>query len=156
MNFIEYWREFVVAVGLISAYFGGRKSKGIQERKDNALAAQEEIKIKKEETELSSMIQDVYKKMIDDFSKRLEEVEKSNLYLTKKYGEVEKSNLDLTQKYGEILLRNAILEERADTYEQKYEGLKLDYTRLKLDYDKIHKENKEIIKELDELKNNAL
>lgn len=78
------------------------------------------------------MIQEVYKKMIDDFSKRLEEVEKSNI--------------DLTKKYGEILLRNAILEERADTYEQKYRGLKKDYTKLKLDYDKIHKENKEIIK----------
>jgi hypothetical protein len=152
MNLLQYWEFFLALITLGSGVAIGRKSRTIQNKKDSAIALQEEIKIKKEETELSSMIQDVYKKMIDDFSKRLEEVEKSNLYLTKKYGEVEKSNSDLTKKYGEILLRNAILEERADTYEQKYEGLKKDYTRLKLDYDKIHKENKEIIKELEELK----
>lgn len=142
MNFIEYWREFVVAVGLISAYFGGRKSKVIQERKDNALATQEEIKIKKEDVSLSQMIQETYQRLNKDVFTRLEGLEKSND--------------DLTKKYDEILLRNGILEEKSEAYEKKYETLKKDYVKLKLDYDKVHKENKEIRVELDELKNSAI
>jgi chromosome segregation ATPase len=135
----EHWKELGTLVVAIIAYLGGRKSKKIQDKKESAIAEQEQIKIKKEEVGLTIMIQDVYRKGVEDFAKRLQNLEESNK--------------DLTNKYGEILLRNAILEERAETYEQKYKGLEKDYIKLKSDHDKIHKENKEIRKELDQLKN---
>ena len=53
MNFIEYWKEFLVFAGLISTYIAGRESKKIQNKKDTAIAEQEQIKVKKEDVSLS-------------------------------------------------------------------------------------------------------
>ncbi len=139
-NLIEHWRE--LSLFLISVYgiFTTRKLNKATADKEEAIAAQEKIKIKKEDVQLSQLIQETYQRLNKDVFQRLEDLEKSNK--------------DLTTKYNEILLRNGILEERAEAYEQKYETLKRDYTQLKLNYDKVHHENKEIRKELEELKNN--
>lgn len=138
MNVLQYLESGLTFLGLVGGYLIGRKTRNIQNRKDEAIAEQEQVKIKKEEVVLSGLIQEVYKKMIDDFSKRL--------------GELEKSNADLTKKYDDILLRNAILEERAETYEEKYKNLEKEHIKLKSDNDKLHAENKKIRKELDILK----
>ena len=48
MNFIEYWKEFLVFAGLISTYIAGRESKKIQNKKDTAIAeAKADISIQK-------------------------------------------------------------------------------------------------------------
>ena len=139
MNLLNYWEVLLAFVTLGSGIAIGRKSRGIQEKKDSAIAEQEQIKIKKEDVSLSQMIQETYQRLNKDVFIRLEGLEKSNT--------------DLIKKYGEILLRNGILEERSEAYGIKYETLKKNYDKLKLDYDKVHKENKEIRVELDELKN---
>lgn len=142
MNLIEYWKEFIALVAIVTAYVGGRETKRIDNKKNSAIAEQEEIKIKKEDVSLSQMIQSTYQKLNSDVFARLE-------YL-------EKSNEDLTHKYNDILLRNGILEEKAEAYEKKYETLKKDYVKLKIDYDKVHKESKQLREEINILKNNVL
>ena len=142
MNLIEYWKEFIALLAIVTAYVGGRETKKIQNKKDSAIAEQEEIKIKKEDVSLSQMIQTTYQKLNKDVFERLEHLEHSNR--------------DLMDKYNEILLRNGILEEKAEAYEQKYEKLKRDYVKLKIDYDKVHKESKRLSEEINILKNNAL
>lgn len=142
MQIIEYWKEFMVLVGLISTYVVGRESKKIDNKKNSAIAQQEEIKIKKEDASLSIMIQESWEKLNKNVFARLD-------YL-------EKANKDLVDKYDEILLRNGILEEKSEAYEKKYETLKKDYVKLKVDYDKVHKESKQLREEIDILKNNVL
>lgn len=142
MNFIEYWKEFLYLVGLLVTYVAGRETKKIDNKKNSAIAEQEQIKVKKEDVSLSIMIQDAYQRLNKDVFSRLDDLEKSNL--------------DLTKKYNEILLRNAVLEERSESYEKKYETLKKDYVKLKIDYDKVHKESKQLREEIDILKNNVL
>jgi chromosome segregation ATPase len=126
----------------MSTYLVGRESKKIDNKKNSAIAAQEEIKIKKEDVSLSIMIQESWEKLNKNVFSRLD-------YL-------EKANKDLTDKYDEILLRNGVLEEKAEAYEKKYETLKKDYVKLKVDYDKVHKESKQLREEIDILKNNVL
>ena len=63
MNFIEYWKEFLVFAGLISTYIAGRESKKIQNKKDTAIAEQEQIKVKKEDVSLSILIQESWEKL---------------------------------------------------------------------------------------------
>ncbi|HSE99890.1 MAG TPA: hypothetical protein VLA48_03255 [Nitrososphaeraceae archaeon] len=138
MNIIQYWEGIVTLLGLGGGYWMGRKSRATQNKKEDAIAEQEQVKIKKEDVTLSQMIQETYQRLNRDFLIRLEELEKSNK--------------DLTSKYNEILLRNAVLEERAETYESKYRVLEKQHTKLKADHDKLHAENREIRKELDELK----
>ena len=89
-------------------------------------------KDKTDEVNLASTTLDVYNKMYTTLSNRID---------------------DLQNKYDEILLKNAILVERADSYESKYKILEKDYIKLKSDHDKLHKENREIRKELEEIKN---
>jgi chromosome segregation ATPase len=132
---IEYWKEFLLSLGALYVIIAERRLKKASADKEEAIAEQEKIKIKKEDTSLSSM---VYQRLNKDIFSRLEDLENSNE--------------DLTKKYNEMLLRNAILEERAETYEQKYKTLEKDHNKLKSDHDKLNKENKEIRKELDELK----
>lgn len=142
MQIIEYWKEFMVLVGLISTYVVGRESKKIDNKKNSAIAEQEQIKVKKEDVALSILIQDSWEKL------------NKNVFIRLEY--LEKSNEDLTHKYNDILLRNAVLEERSESYEKKYETLKKDYVKLKVDYDKVHKESKQLREEIDILKNNVL
>jgi len=142
MQIIEYWKEFMVLVGLISTYVVGRESKKIDNKKNSAIAEQEQIKVKKEDVALSILIQESWEKLNKNVFARLE-------YL-------ERANKDLTDKYDEILLRNGVLEEKSEAYEKKYETLKKDYVKLKIDYDKVHKESKQLREEIDILKNNVL
>lgn len=142
MQIIEYWKEFMVLVGLISTYVVGRESKKIDNKKNSAIAEQEQIKVKKEDVALSILIQESWEKLNKNVFARLE-------YL-------ERANKDLTDKYDEILLRNGVLEEKSEAYEKKYETLKKDYIKLKIDYDKVHKESKQLREEIDILKNNVL
>jgi formate dehydrogenase maturation protein FdhE len=138
-NLLEWWREFWICGLGVYAIISNRREKKANAAKDEAIAAQEKIKVQKEDVLLSQLIQETYQRLNKDVFERL--------------NSLEKSNDDLLKKYNDILLRNGILEEKAEAYEQKYETLKRDYGKLKLDYDKVHKENKEIRKELDELKN---
>nr|DAI89460.1 MAG TPA: Homeobox associated leucine zipper [Caudoviricetes sp.] len=124
-NIILYWKEVAILASPLIGWFLGRKSRATKDKTD--------------EVNLASTVIDVYKKMFTDLSNRIDGLERSNE--------------DLTHKYGEMLLRNAILEERAETYESKYKTLEKDYTKLKSDHDKLHKENREIRKELEEIKN---
>ncbi len=135
MTFIEYWKELLAAAAIVSAYVGGRESKKIANKKDHAIAEQEIIKVKKEDVSLSILIQESWEKLNKNVFARLE-------YL-------EKANKDLADKYDEILLRNGILEEKAEAYEKKYETLKKDYNKLKVDYDK---ETKQLREEIEILK----
>jgi len=128
VNLLEWWKEASLLATFIWAVISNRKLNKIKE--------------KKEDVSLSQMIQETYQRLNKDVFQRLDDLEKSNK--------------DLTDKYNEMLLRNAILEERAESYEKKYVTLEKDYTKLKSDHDKLHKENKEIRKELDELKNNTV
>mgnify|MGYP003419719620 CR=1 FL=1 len=137
---LEYYKEFIALLAIVVAYVGGRETKKIQNKKDSAIAEQEEIKIKKEDVSLSMMIQSTYQKLNKDVFLRLEFLEESNK--------------DLTDKYNEILLRNGILEEKAESYEKKYEKLKTDYVKLKMDYDKVHRESKQLREEINLLKTN--
>ena len=140
MNFIEYWKEFLVFAGLNSTYIAGRESKKKKKKKDTAIAEQEQIKVKKEDVSLSILIQESWEKL------------NKNVFIRLEY--LEKSNEDLTNKYNDILLRNGVLEEKSEAYEKKYEKLKMDYAKLKIDYDKVHKESKQLREEIDILKNN--
>lgn len=138
-NILQYWEQFIYVAGLAIAFFGGKKARVNKDKTDEAIAAQEKIKVQKEDVALSQMIQETYQRLNKDVFERL--------------SSLEKSNADLLKKYNDILLRNGILEEKAEAYELKYETLKKDYEKLKSDYGKVHKENQEIRKELDELKN---
>lgn len=138
MTFIEYWKEFLAVAAIVSAYVGGRESKKIANKKDDAIAEQEIIKVKKEDVSLSILIQESWEKLNKNVFARLE-------YL-------EKANKDLVDKYDEILLRNGILEEKAEAYEKKYETLKKDYNKLKVDYDKETKQLREEIEILKTIK----
>lgn len=154
MVLIEYFKDALLIVSLVYAAITGRKLKKatadkeeaiaaqekIKIRREDALAEQELIKIKKEDVALSILIQESWEKLNKNVFVRLD-------YL-------EKANEDLTSKYNEILLRNAVLEERSDGYEKKYEKLKMDYAKLKIDYDKVHKESKQLREEIDILKSN--
>ena len=141
MNFIElFWKEALYLVGLFLTYIVGRKSKNIEDKKNSAIADQEQIKTKQEDVSLSQMIQETYQRLNKDIFSRLEGLEQSNK--------------DLTEKYNDILLRNGVLEEKSEAYEKKYEKLKMDYAKLKIDYDKVHKESKQLREEIDILKNN--
>ncbi len=131
-NLLQYWEFFLGLLTFGSGLLIGNKRRKIQDKKEEAIAEQEEIKIKKEEVELSGLIKGVYEGIISTISTRLEILEKANN--------------DLTKKYDEILLRNGILEERAETYEKKYKALEKDHIKLKADYQKIQVE-------LEELKN---
>lgn len=142
MSLLNYWEVLLAFATLGSGIAIGRKSRGILNKKDNAVAEQELIKIKKEDVSLSQMIQETYQRLNKDVFTRLEHLEISNT--------------DLTNKYNEILTRNGVLEEKSDAYEKKYEKLKLDYVKLKLDYDKVHTESKQLREEIDILKNNVL
>ena len=135
MTFIEYWKELLAAAAIVSAYVGGRESKKIANKKDDAIAEQEIIKVKKEDVSLSILIQESWEKLNKNVFARLE-------YL-------EKANKDLADKYDEILLRNGILEEKAEKKKKKYETLKKDYNKLKVDYDK---ETKQLREEIEILK----
>lgn len=115
----------------ILTYLLGKKARIIKNRKDDAVADQEEIKTKKAELDLAVGYQDFYKKMIEGFSIRID---------------------DLERKYSEILARNSALEERAETREKQYKILEGDYTLLSEKYDKLHKENIAIKKEIEKLK----
>ncbi len=131
-NLLQYWEFFLGLLTFGSGLLIGNKRRKIQDKKEEAIAEQEEIKIKKEEVELSGLIKGVYEGIISTISTRLEILEKANN--------------DLTKKYDEILLRNGILEERAETYEKKYKALEKDHIKLNTDYQKIQVE-------LEELKN---
>lgn len=139
INVFKYLTEGLLVATTIWGLIERRRSNRANAEKDEAIASQEKIKVQKEDVALSQMIQETYQRLNKDVFQRLE-------YL-------EKSNEDLKSKYDEMLLKNAILVERAESYEKKYLILEKDYGKLKLDYDKVHKENKEIRKELDELKN---
>lgn len=125
---------YLVGGGLIPilTYLLGRKARIIKNRKEDAVADQEEIKTKKAELDLAVGYQDFYKKMIENFSIRID---------------------DLERKYGEILERNSALEERAESREKQYKILESDYSLLSDKYDKLHKENIAIKKEIEKLKN---
>ena len=147
---LEHWDKVIAVLSLlgIGKLFLDKRTKNATIKKDEALADQESVKVKQAEVDLTASMQGVYKTLIGDFQKRLEE-----------QGE---SILDLTKKYGEILLRNGILEERADTREKQYATLEREHNKLKADYKKIHEENKEIReenkeirKELEEIKKTA-
>lgn len=137
--FIKAVGSILVTVGIaIGTWFLGRKFQKALDRKESAIARQEEIKIIKEEISVTTLIENLYKSSIVEFTQRIDKLEEKNL--------------DLEKKYGEMLLRNAILEERAETYEEKYNILEKEHNKLKVDYEKIHEENKEMRKEIDELK----
>ena len=125
---------FYILGGLILAlttYFLGKKERTINNRKEEAVANQEEIKAKKSELELAVGYQEYYKNTIKNISDRI---------------------ADLEKKYGEILLRNSILEERAETREKQYKILQGEYSILSEKYEKLHKENISIKKEIEKLK----
>jgi hypothetical protein len=130
--------ESVKDILLVIALFLGLRATVIKNKKDGAIAAQEEVKIKTEEANLTVIVQSVYQGLIGEFKERLQKVESTNL--------------DLTAKYNDILLRNSVLEERSESYEVKYNSIEKDYLKIKTDYDKILKENKELRKEINILK----
>lgn len=140
-SLLEYWKEFSLFITFVWGAIATKRLNKATADKEEALASQERIKVQKEDVALSQMIQETYQRLNKDVFQRLDDLEKSNL--------------DLTKKYSEILLKNAILVERAESYEKKYLALENDYTKLKSDYKKLGLENKEIRKELDELKNSA-
>lgn len=150
VQILENWDKVVAVLSLlgVGGLFLNKRTKNANIKKDEALADQESIKVKQADINLTASIQDVYKTMVSDFQKKLTE-----------QGE---AILDLTQKYGEILLRNGILEERAEAREKQYASLEKEHTKLKADYKKLHEENKEIReenkeirKELEEIKKTA-
>lgn len=122
---IIYWKDFALVAAPTVTWFLTKKSRDTKDKTDDAT--------------LADVIQGVYTKMSVSLEARIE-------YL-------EKANEDLTKKYSEMLLKNAILVERAESYESKYKTLEKDYTKLKADHEKLHKENREIRKELDGIKN---
>ena len=140
MILLEYFKDVLLVIALVYGAITGRKLKKATADKEEAIAAQEKVKIKKEDVSLSQMIQETYQRLNKDVFERLDFLEKANE--------------DLTNKYNDILLRNAILEERSEGYEKKYEKLKTDYAKLKIDYDKVHKESKQLREEIDILKSN--
>jgi len=143
MDILQHWKELVGSAVFIGTAVGtfilGRNSQKIKDKKEVAIARQEEVKILKEEAQLTTLIKDLYTNSAQDFVNRIERLEDARI--------------DLEKKYGEILLRNALLEERAQTYEEKYNKLEKEHNKLKSDYEKIHQENKGMRKEIDELKN---
>jgi chromosome segregation ATPase len=116
----------------ILSYYLGKKARIIKNRKEDAVADQEEIKTKKAELELAIGYQDFYKSMVESFAKRID---------------------DLEAKYSEIVLKNRVLEERAETREKQYKILQGEYSVLDEKYNKLHKENITIKKEIEKLKN---
>lgn len=131
MSFLEHWKYLWFCLVGVYAIIAERRIKRANTAKEEAIAAQEKIKVQKEDVLLSQLIQETYQRLNKDVFQRLEELEKN---------------------YNEILLKNAILVERAENYEKKYNTLEKQHIKLKADHDKLHQENKEIRKELDELK----
>lgn len=137
---ISHWKEIISVLSFIGVgkLFVDSRIKKANIKKEEAVADQESIKVKQADIDLTASIQDVYKTMVTDFQKKLIE-----------QGE---AISDLNQKYGEILLRNGILEERAEAREKQYATLEREYTKLKADYKKLHEENKEIREENREIR----
>ena len=140
---IEHWKDIISILALlgVTTIFVDKRLKKANLKKEEAIADQETIKVKQADIDLTASIQEIYRTMVSDFQKKLTD-----------QGE---AILDLNQKYGEILLRNGILEERAELREKQYATLEKEHIKLKADYKKLHEENKEIRKELDEMKRTA-
>jgi len=117
MELFQYWKEIGVILFPIITYVLGKNRQKILDRKEIALAKQEEIKAQKEDVSLSEALRELNNKIFNDLSKRIESLEEKNV--------------DLFNKYHEVQLRNAILEEKASTYEDKYKSLEKNTKNLK-------------------------
>ncbi len=137
---ISHWKEIISVLSFIGVgkLFVDSRIKKANIKKEEAVADQESIKVKQADVDLTASIQDVYKTMVLDFQKKLTE-----------QGE---AISDLTRKYGEILLRNGVLEERAEARDKQDATRERDDTKLKADYKKLHEENKEIREENREIR----
>ena len=89
---IEHWKDIISILALlgVTKIFVDKKLKKANLKKEEALAEQEEVKVKQADVNLTASIQEVYRTMVSDFQKKLTD-----------QGE---AILDLNQKYGEILL----------------------------------------------------
>lgn len=128
MSIIDYWREFLVLTGLISAYFGGRKSKEFKEKTEGAGAI--------------SSLQAIYDRYIEhnsqitkDLISRVSQVEKHNRELQKNFN-------DMSISYSVVMGENHKFEAQYNLLIKEYEQLKVAHNNLKLEFDKYKKNNK--------------
>lgn len=128
MHLLDYWKEFVFIIGLLSAYFGGRKSKEFKEKTEGA--------------DSIGALQRIYDKYIEHNAKITED-------LTARLTALEKHNRDLQKNFNDMQLSYAIVmgenqksEVKYNLLVKEYEQLKVAHDALKLEFDKYKKGNK--------------
>lgn len=150
MGFIEHYKTYIangilIIVGTLIGLVTERKLRKSNEKKEEAIAEQERVRVKQDEANLSQTIEGIYANYVKHDKERTSALEL-------RLASLEKKNAKLELQYVEIQLRNAVLEERAETREKQYFVLEQEHIKLKSDYAKLFKEHKEIRKELEDVK----
>lgn len=125
MNLLEYWKEFSLALGFIITFISGRKSRDFKTKTEGAGAI-----------EALQKIYDTYiehnKKITDDLTVRLTEVEKHNRDLQKSFN-------DMSISYAVVVGEGKKMEEQYKILLKEYETLKIDHEKLKKEFEKLKK-----------------
>lgn len=128
MNIIEYWREFMVCVGLLSAYAGGRRSKEYKEKMEGAGSIK--------------ALQEIYDKYIEHNKQQNKELTSRVNSLEIHNRDLQKSFNDMSSSYAKVMRESEKFEIQYNILFKEYEQLKVDHDRLKLEFDKYKKSNK--------------
>lgn len=125
MNFLEYWKEISLTIGFIITFISGRKSRDFKDKTEGAGAI-----------EALQKIYDTYiehnRKITDDLTTRLTEVEKHNRDLQKSFN-------DMSISYAVVVGEGKKMEEQYKQLLKKYESLLSDHEKLKKEFEKLKK-----------------
>lgn len=116
MNWIEYWREFLILAGLVGGWLTGRKTAA--------------IKLKTEGAGAIEALQKIYDKYIEHNSRITEE-------LVTRVAQLETHNRDLQKNFNDMHLSYAVVMGESQKFEAKYNLLVKEYEQLKVDHDKL-------------------
>jgi flagellar motor component MotA len=118
MSIIDYWREFIVLIGLISAYFGGRKSKEFKEKTEGAGAI--------------DALQKIYEKYIEHNTKITEQI-------NQRVNQLEQHNRELQKNFNDMSISYSVVMGESKKFEAQYNLLCKEYEQLKVDHEKLRK-----------------
>lgn len=125
MNIFEHWKEVSLFIGFVITFISGRKSRDFKNKTEGAGAI-----------EALQKIYDTYiehnRKITDDLTFRLNEVEKHNRDLQKSFN-------DMSISYAVVVGEGKKMEEQYKQLLKKYESLLSDHEKLKKEFEKLKK-----------------
>ena len=125
MNFFEHWKEVSLFIGFVITFISGRKSRDFKTKTEGAGAI-----------EALQKIYDTYiehnKRITDDLTVRLTEVEKHNRDLQKSFN-------DMSVSYAVVVGEGKKMEEQYKQLLKKYDSLLIDHEKLKKEFEKLKK-----------------